>query len=756
VFDFKTLTYYGVAGALSFCLSLLLFAFARYQPGTRSAKSVSFAILMLAAGYTGAAYAPSLPTWAMRLGTNMALLSAGAIMYSGYSAFCFDREPKFDRVGWAIVAATAVPFWYWGFVEPDGNYRSAVFSLAAALINGRTAVVFFQSASQRQLGAPAWFMVGHFSILTVWMCIRFVLAIVAEPQAPDARGTNPTTWSTVFAYVILITVATVTTLWLELSNPRRSSKSGVGDSTTVLGPVGRAQSKLILLWGTVIALNVALVSSLGVAFTSFFESEKVKLTQTAELTNDAFVQHTTQTTKQIDTVLHAVRGFYQRTRSLTETERFIESLHFDRSVINKLYLINSDGILAKRRNSGTQGSSAADRVDFQFHKAAGVDQINFSAVEESRSNGTMQLTVSRRIDNADQSFGGIVAATINPSAFSRYFHERFVGADMLATLVGTQDRLLRARSPEGNGESWSHAIDSPLWSLLSASPTGVYENTSSIDGVRRIFVYRQVPDLPLVMATGFSATDLMRKVTGRIQWFAVGAVVGLVAIIVLAVLLTLEIRRRDEQDRFMSMLSHELRTPLSVIRMALSGDTLAPGLRAPVQRAVGDMNDIIERTLQADRLQQGRISATPEPCNMESMVRSVVAFCSAPQRVVLNIPDRVDLHTDAQLLSVVLSNLIENGLKYGSADCEVVVSVAQSIYRGQAGVGIAVVNPPGAAGMPDPRQVFRKYYRAPAAHGKTGSGLGLHIAAGFAAKLGGRLSYVPTADKVKFELWIPL
>ena len=51
--------------------------------------------------------------------------------------------------------------------------------------------------------------------------------------------------------------------------------------------------------------------------------------------------------------------------------------------------------------------------------------------------------------------------------------------------------------------------------------------------------------------------------------------------------------------------------------------------------------------------------------------------------------------------------------------------------------------------------VFKKYYRAPGAHGKVGSGLGLHIAEGFARKLGGRLRYIARDDKVNFELWIP-
>ena len=102
-----------------------------------------------------------------------------------------------------------------------------------------------------------------------------------------------------------------------------------------------------------------------------------------------------------------------------------------------------------------------------------------------------------------------------------------------------------------------------------------------------------------------------------------------------------------------------------------------------------------------------------------------------------------------------MANLIDNALKYGAADGEVRVTAKEAFSKGRQGLQIDVTNPCGTAGMPDPNQVFRKYYRAPGAHGKTGSGLGLYIAAGFAEKLGGRLHYRPAVDEVKFELWSP-
>ena len=130
--------------------------------------------------------------------------------------------------------------------------------------------------------------------------------------------------------------------------------------------------------------------------------------------------------------------------------------------------------------------------------------------------------------------------------------------------------------------------------------------------------------------------------------------------------------------------------------------------------------------------------------------------CRTPERVLIEADTLPTCRTDPQLLAVILANLLDNALKYSIASERVRVAAHIAPYKRQNHLCVAVENTPGQAGMPDPKQVFRKYYRSPGAQGKTGAGLGLHIAAGFARKMGGELRYRPTAHTVKFELWIPL
>lgn len=217
-------------------------------------------------------------------------------------------------------------------------------------------------------------------------------------------------------------------------------------------------------------------------------------------------------------------------------------------------------------------------------------------------------------------------------------------------------------------------------------------------------------------------------------------------------------RRNEDQARFLSMLSHELKTPLAVIRMSLGNgaEPIDPNSRSRLIRAVADINAVVERCLQTDRLEHGRIEVAKAPCNPGSLLLQIVSVCNEPHRVRIETPPLPDCLTDAQLLGIILSNLIDNALKYSPPEATIDVCAAPAAHGEADGITMVVSNPAGAAGMPDPQQVFHRYYRAPGAHGKTGSGLGLHIAEGFARMLGGQLSFQPEANTVKFALWIPI
>jgi signal transduction histidine kinase len=217
----------------------------------------------------------------------------------------------------------------------------------------------------------------------------------------------------------------------------------------------------------------------------------------------------------------------------------------------------------------------------------------------------------------------------------------------------------------------------------------------------------------------------------------------------------LERQQRLEQSKFLSMLTHELKTPLSVMRMVLGSKTPTPALIAHADKAVRDMNSVIERCLQADKLADGQAPIKPIAVPLDAELRDIQRNSPNPERVQLDASTGVVLHTDAQVLRIVLANLLDNALKY-SAPGSVVTVTSDADLDAPRGISIIVQNLPGAAGWPDATMVFQKYYRSPQAHRQTGSGLGLYLVSSLAQLLGGGVRYTPNETHVRFTLWLPL
>lgn len=297
-------------------------------------------------------------------------------------------------------------------------------------------------------------------------------------------------------------------------------------------PKPAIKPRLWLLWLVASLACLAILGGSAWFYHHSYRAEAASAAGEANKTVNAFTEHTLQLINQVDAFLHGMRWVYQQTGSIALTERFVDELNFDHSVVENLYLISAEGIIVLAHNPAARNLSVADRGYFQFHQMTPADRLSISPVEMGRVTGKYQFRISRRIDNPDGSFGGLVLATVVPESFTRYYHSLQAGAEQTAVLLGTEDHRPRARIPEPHPDKWATPIETPLWAALAQAPSGTYETTSAFDGIRRLFTYRQVGDLPLVMVVGFSAGDLNDRVVARIGWL--WPVAGIITLLFLA------------------------------------------------------------------------------------------------------------------------------------------------------------------------------------------------------------------------------
>ena len=219
---------------------------------------------------------------------------------------------------------------------------------------------------------------------------------------------------------------------------------------------------------------------------------------------------------------------------------------------------------------------------------------------------------------------------------------------------------------------------------------------------------------------------------------------------------THERQQREAQNHFMGMLTHELKTPLGVVLMAISSSAPSAAMRERARRAIQDMNNVIERCVLVDKLEEGSLSQVIEDFDAVQELQQVVQSFDSDRLQMRLDAAQLTLHTDRQLVGVVLKNLLENALKYSPKDSAEQVHVWRDTVSAPHTLHVRVTNLPGDAGWPDTERLFSKYYRSAGSHRSTGSGLGLHLSKQIAIYLGGDVLYAPDAQTVRFELCLPV
>ena len=218
---------------------------------------------------------------------------------------------------------------------------------------------------------------------------------------------------------------------------------------------------------------------------------------------------------------------------------------------------------------------------------------------------------------------------------------------------------------------------------------------------------------------------------------------------------TQERQRREEQGMLMAMLSHEIKTPLSVLKLVMDEKVAGSDLEGHANRAVSNINFIVNRCLQLGKLDAKAIQLNPTSFSAKDFVLALLQDIQGASRVQTDIPDSLVLSADREILRLVLNNLIENALKYSDPVQAVQLNMLTHSEEVGRRVVIEVRNKVGHLGVPDPDQVFKKYYRNTQATKVTGSGLGLFLVHELVGVMGGEVSYTNENDEVIFSIWIP-
>ncbi|WP_341744412.1 bifunctional diguanylate cyclase/phosphodiesterase [Azonexus hydrophilus] len=171
----------------------------------------------------------------------------------------------------------------------------------------------------------------------------------------------------------------------------------------------------------------------------------------------------------------------------------------------------------------------ADRAYFQRNRDDKSGALVISEPLFARITHNWVITLSRRIDDPQGNFAGLIQAAIRAEHFQDFFASLNLGDGQSIALVNAQEQLI-ARYPAATdkiGQTVSHPKIAEL-----IRQQGSYTNFtthSALDGIERLYVVRQVGDLPFYVVVGHTPEHFLSNWRQQAFWATLST--GLLALV---------------------------------------------------------------------------------------------------------------------------------------------------------------------------------------------------------------------------------
>ncbi|MBR0717918.1 diguanylate cyclase, partial [Bradyrhizobium liaoningense] len=159
--------------------------------------------------------------------------------------------------------------------------------------------------------------------------------------------------------------------------------------------------------------------------------------------------------------------------------------------------------------AGAITSTLNDDEFFRHHQLSPKREAYVGHPVKDLLDGEWVITLSRRFNKQDGSFGGVVLAAISASYLANFYRQFEIGRNSSVSLVHG-DGLIIARNPD-NAKFVGHSVaDKPLFRAPALQgPDGAYHFKSSLDGVERVSFYKRSGRFPLLLLATVEKEELL-------------------------------------------------------------------------------------------------------------------------------------------------------------------------------------------------------------------------------------------------------
>ncbi|MBR7782589.1 sensor domain-containing diguanylate cyclase [Undibacterium luofuense] len=229
----------------------------------------------------------------------------------------------------------------------------------------------------------------------------------------------------------------------------------------------------------------------------------------------AIAQHADDTIKSAEIT---ISGIVERVERDGVNKRSLERLHlvFQSRVeelpqIKGLFVFDKNGNwLVTSLSNPPLNLNNSDRGYFIYHRDNHNDSTYIGDPIQSRSSGSWVITVSRRINNPDGSFAGVVLATLDINYFNRFYDSFNIGENGAIVLVLNRGIML-TRRPVLADSIGKNMLTTTVFKESSVNPKGTFVVKSAQDGVVRLNGFQRLSKYPLFVSVALSKDEVLKE-----------------------------------------------------------------------------------------------------------------------------------------------------------------------------------------------------------------------------------------------------
>ncbi|MDR3590272.1 MAG: ATP-binding protein [Negativicutes bacterium] len=271
----------------------------------------------------------------------------------------------------------------------------------------------------------------------------------------------------------------------------------------------------------------------------------------------AFEEHVRRIIADVDKDLLSLKQAYERDGiSSPVIAENLASTGKDPALVQEA-IINKRGILIASYSQDILGVNVLDRDYFQIPRDSLPEGLYIGKPIRTKTLGRSVIPVSRRINQPDGSFAGVIYISLNPDYFSAFYNKMNLGQHQRISLIGL-DWIVRAHQSGDNSDSGQNIYGRTLWNnVQNGRVAGTYVSTDILDGISRLVSYRVMPDYPLIVSVGKATQVALAAYEKRKRLYILGTLLFSLVIMIVCGLLVRRTRQiiDDSEKRYESLLA---------------------------------------------------------------------------------------------------------------------------------------------------------------------------------------------------------